>query len=128
MAKKETPAERAVRENLQYEAEYAAFVETYPARFAALLFDYMNLEYAGFRVKRLDAETYLFTGCLAWSTTELKVSPPANRNWEVVSALEETENYVDMFAQEQEEAARKHEAKKAALNKLTKEERELLGL
>ena len=128
MAKKETKAEATVRENLEYEAQYAAFVETYAARFAAAMFDYMTLTWTGFSVSRLDAETYVFSSQESYSTVELKVTPPANRNWEAVAKLEQVEDYLKEYALEQEEENRKYYAKQAALNKLSKEERELLGL
>jgi hypothetical protein len=126
---KETKAEAAARHELEAEASYQAFVRQYPARFACVLFKYMELEHAGFRVKRMDHETYSFYRVdHRWSERELKVTPPANRNWEVTTLLGDVESELADYAAEQAEADRKFAVKTAALAKLNKEERELLGL
>ncbi len=125
---KETKAERLAREELEAEASYQAFVREYPARFAALMYEYLSLEHAGFNVDKVDDETYSFYRGEKWSSYELKVTPPANRNWEVVSNLEEVESKLAEYAAEQAEETRKYSLKCAALGKLTKEERELLGV
>jgi hypothetical protein len=126
---KETKAEAAARHELEAEVSYQAFVREYPARFAAVLFEYLQLEHAGFRVKKMDAETYSFYRAdHQWSDRVLKVSPPANRNWEVTTLLGEVESELADYAAEQAEADRKYAVKAAALLKLSAEERELLGV
>lgn len=127
---KETKAEAAARQELEAEVSYQKFVREYPARFAAVLYEYMDLHYVGFRVKKLDEETYSFNrdSDNRWSERELKVTPPANRNWESVSALEDVERELKNYAEEQAEERRKATVRQAALSKLNAEERELLGL
>jgi hypothetical protein len=126
---KETKAEQLHNAELEAEVSYQKFVREYPARFVAAMYEYLTLEYAGFRVHKLDAETYNFSvEGERWSDCELKVAPPANRNWEVVEALESVERGLLRYAAEQAEANRQYAVKQAALAKLSKEERELLGV
>lgn len=127
---KETKADREARMALEQEAEYQQFVREYPARFAKLMFDYMNLSHAEFYVKQLDAETYEFSrdSYSSWKNSTLKVSAPANYNRKVMYDLEEAERYLQDYARELAESLRKYQVKQAALNKLSAEERELLGL
>jgi hypothetical protein len=126
---KETKAERAAREEFEAEVSYQNFVREYPARFVAVMYEYLTREHAGFRVHKLDAETYSFSReDYSYSNRELKVAPPANRNWEAVEALEEVEHYLADYARELAEENRKFMVKQTALAKLSKEERELLGV
>jgi hypothetical protein len=126
---KMTKAEQLHNAELEAEASYQKFVCEYPVRFVAAMFAYLQLDHAGFRVKKLDAETYSFS-CedYSYSDRELTVTPPANRNWETVNALEEVEHYLADYARELAEANRQYAVKQAALAKLSKEERELLGV
>lgn len=108
-------------------AEWATFVDAYPTRFAALLFNYMNTP--GFTVKKFDAETYEFNRPdHLWREYQLKVTPEVNWSSATVDAMDTLEHSLADYAREQAEAQRRYQVKQDALAKLNKEERELLGL
>jgi hypothetical protein len=126
---KETKAERAVREELEAEASYQDFVRKYPTRFAALLFDAAVKHNDVLIVARLDAETYRFAReNETWSDVVLKTTAPANRDWEALYNLEAAEQLVKNRETELDEENRKYHARQTAFAKLSKEERELLGV
>jgi hypothetical protein len=54
--------------------------------------------------------------------------PAEMKEWEDFYNLENVESYVKAYAKQKEEKERRYEMRKAALAKLTKEERELLGI
>lgn len=130
MSKRETAAERRAREaanRQEHEVRvWAEFTAQYPKRFAALLFAYADLDYAEFRVKKLDDETYEFSH--KYTDVTLKVTPPLNYVWDVMNNLESAEYELKEYQEEVAEEERKYAVKQAALAKLSKEERELLGL
>jgi hypothetical protein len=108
---------------------WARFTESYPTRFASLMWRYLTQTAAGFRVKKLDDETYEFDrDDYSYRTYELKVTPPVNYVWEVMDAMDSAESYLEDYAREVAEEERKYLVKVAALNKLSAEEKELLGL
>ncbi len=127
---RESAAERRAREaNERAEREARVWVEftaAYPKRFAALLFSYMELNYAEFRVTKLDEETYEFER--KYTAAQLKVTPPANYNWEVLNDMERAEEELRDYAEERAEEARRAQVRANALMKLTAEERELLNV
>ena len=124
---KETKAEREVRMAAEQMAEWATFVDAYPTRFAALMFNYMNTP--GFTVKKLDAETYEFNRPdHLWREYQLKVTPAVNWSSATVDAMDTLERSLAHYAAEQAEYRRRETVRKNALNKLDREERELLGL
>lgn len=126
---KETKAERAVREELESEVAWQKVVREYPTRFAALMFDAAVKHNDVLIVARLDAETYRFgREDETWSDIVLKTTAPANRDWEVLYELEKAEQLVKNREAELDEANRKYHARQTALAKLSKEERELLGV
>lgn len=126
---KETKAEREARMANELAAEWAEFVAAYPTRFAALMFAYMDLSHVGFQVRKIDAETYEFTRHeYLYRQFTLKVTPPANYSYETTDAVETLEAALADYAREEAEAQRRYQVKQAALAKLSKEERELLGV
>lgn len=127
---RETAAEKRVRleqERAERDARvWAEFTATYPVRFANVLFKYMELHYDRFYVKKLDDETYQFER--DYTDETLKVTPPANYDWEYFNALDSVETAVREYYEEKQEAERKYAVRRAALAKLTAEEKELLGV
>ena len=108
---------------------WAEFTATYPVRFVNLMFRYMELAYAQFRVKKLDEETFEFSReDYRYDNLELKVTPPANWNWEYLNEMEQAEALLADYDREQAEERRKESVRLTALSKLTAEERELLNL
>lgn len=125
----EKRAEAAALRNAEFAVEYAAFVQAYPTRFANVMFKYMELPHADFRVKKLDDETYAFSRTdYSWKSLELKVNPPAEPDWDYMNVMLNVEEYLADYAKDVAEQMRKHNVKQAALQKLSTEERELLGL
>jgi hypothetical protein len=119
----------AEKEAKEMAATWAEFTAKYPSRFANALFKYMELEYAMFRVNKLDDETYEFSReDYSYSTYELKVTPPVNYSWEFMSAMDNVESYLADYAAEKAEELRKMRVRLSALEKLTPEERDLLGV
>jgi hypothetical protein len=126
---KETKAERAIREEEEAVIAWWKFSQEYPTRFAALMFNVAVIHNDVLDVVKLDAETYKFyKDGESWSETELKTTPPLNRDWEVLYDLEAAEQLVNNREMELDEEERKNCARQAALAKLSKEERELLGV
>jgi hypothetical protein len=131
--KRETTKERAERERaemaVRQATEWLEFSAAYPARFATLMFRYMTLDYAQFRVKKVDNETYEFSReDYSYRDYVLKVTPPANYSWEYLNQLEQAEEQLADYDRQVAEQERKATVRAAALNKLTAEERELLNL
>lgn len=126
---KETKAEREVRLQAEQNERWAEFVAEYPARFANVMYLFMNNSHAGFTVKRFDYDTYEFgRHDHMWAVYTLKTTPPQNYSLDVMDALENLESEFKAFKAEEAEAQRKYEVRQAALAKLNKEERDLLGL
>jgi hypothetical protein len=108
---------------------WAEFTATYPVRFVNLMYRYMALDYAQFRVKKLDEETFQFLReDYRYDNLVLKVTPPANWNWEYLNEMEQAEALLADYDAEQAEERRKESVRMVALSKLTAEERELLNL
>jgi hypothetical protein len=108
---------------------WAEFTASYPVRFANLMYRYMALDYAQFRVKKLDEETFEFSReDYRYDNLELKVTPPANWNWAYLNEMEQAEALLTDYDAEQAEERRKESVRLTALSKLTAEERELLNL
>ena len=126
---KETKAERAVREEAEAVVAWAIFVQEYPTRFAAVMFDAAVKHNDVLTVSKLDDETYSFSRENEnWSDVALKATPPVNRDWEVLYLVEKAEQLVKNRQTELDEENRKYHARQTALAKLSKEERELLGV
>ena len=107
-------------------AEWAEFTAQYPARFANLLFQYLNLTHEGFNVVKVDDETYVFQRNHTEET--LKVTPPVNFSWEFKYSVESVEREFKKLEEERAEAERQRLFRANALSKLTLEERRALGL
>ena len=119
---RETKAQRLEREAAEraaYEAEMAA---TYPARLMAMLE----------RATKVNFELEVRDGKFVLEDRDDRrdrvVELTLTYSTENQEALHELEWRVDMKEEAEREAERKRLAKQAALAKLTKEERELLGL
>ena len=125
---KETKADREARMEQEQAVQWAEFVAAYPTRFAALMFAYLDTG-GEFQVKKLGTETYNFTRHEhLYRSYQLPVSPPAHYNYSTVDAMETLEAALADYAAEQAEVQRRWEVKQNALNKLSAEERELLGV
>jgi hypothetical protein len=98
----------------------------YPARFANLLFQYLNLNHEGFNVVKVDNETYVFQRNHTEET--LKVTPPDNFSWGFKYSVESVEREFKKLEEERAEAERQRLFRANALSKLTLEERRALGL
>ena len=111
--------EREAQERAAYEAEMAA---TYPQRLMAMLE----------RATKLNFELEVYDGCFVLSDRddryERAVELTLAYSRENQEGLHELDWRVDMKENAQREAERQEQVKRAALNKLTEEERELLGL
>ena len=110
-------------------AEWAVFTATYPVKFANLMFKYAELDFAGFKISKLDEQTYTFLRCdYAYKQYTLTAIPPSEYDWEYVNEFELAHDLLADYDREQAEVFRRSEMRLNALNKLTKEERELLGI
>lgn len=111
--------EREAQERAAYEAEMAA---TYPQRLMAMLE----------RATKLNFELEVYDGRFVLSDRddryERAVELTLAYSRENQEGLHELDWRVDMKENAQREAERQEQVKRAALNKLTEEERELLGL
>jgi hypothetical protein len=122
MMARETKAERLAREAAEratYEAEMAA---TYPARLMEMLERATNQNF------ELEVRGGMFVLSDRDDRHDRTVMLTLTYSKENQEALHELDWRVDMKEQAEREAARKAAAKQAALSKLSKEERELLGL
>lgn len=124
---RESKVEREAREAVDRYNEWTLFCDSYPTRFASLMFAYFEHAHAGFRVVKCDSETYTF-GRHAYGFVDLSVTPPANHNYDTMYVMGRAEAALQEYELEVAEENRKYQAKSAALAKLTKEEKELLGL
>ena len=118
--RKETKAQRLEREAAEraaYEAEQAA---TYPQRLMAMLERAQTVNFA------LEVRNAKFVLVDRDSTTVLGLTLTWTKDNE--EALQGLEWHVDMKEEAEREAERKAAVRQAALSKLSKEERELLGL
>jgi hypothetical protein len=130
---KETAAARREREAKEFdkakELEWAEFTAAYPANFANLIFEYMGLYYAGFRVRKIDSDTYNFNReDYSWKEFTLQVVPPKSYTWEYINDFDNAYKTLADYAAEKAEERRRESVRMAALAKLSKEERELLGV
>jgi len=130
---RETKAQREAREAAEHQAAWDKFREEYPQRFAKVLFAFTRLDVSGahlesepYQVDQLDEETYAFVH--DYTDATLKVTAPVNQVWDVLYTLERLEGCVESYDRARAEEQRKADVRKAALWKLTDEEREVLGL
>ena len=112
-------------------AAWEKFCESYSERLVNLVYQFGKLEHAGFTVKKIDCETYSFYTNYGWAPSDellLTVVAPQNPCHDTKWTVESLESAVADFFAEEEERIHQTEAKKAALAKLSAEERVLLGL
>ena len=120
---KETKAERLAREAAERERVEAEEVATYPQRLMALL---ARAQAANYEVQ---AGTDLtFTLYDRDDRYNYKYMLNLFRSGDAEVSLYELTWHVELKEKEAREADRKYQVKQAALNKLSEEERELLGL
>lgn len=128
---KETKAERQLREEAAADLQYNEFKQTYHNRFASAMFMFMNLSHEGFSVSEGNPGTYVFTRYEkdAWNgVLHLPATLPEFQDWALMTALTEVEEMFRAYMKEKAEAERKSLVRQTALAKLSKEERELLGV
>lgn len=123
-----TKAEQAAAQELEAEVSYQKFVREYPARFAHVLFNFATMNNSELRVKKADADRFVFSTENDWESRTLRVAAPTKQDWELVEDLEYVERLLSDYHAERAEEQRKYEVRTAALAKLTKEERELLNV
>ena len=121
---RETKAERLAREAAEQAAYEAAQAATYPERLMAALEEAttknnyeLKVRDGLFELRDRDSSDY-----------DLALTLTYQYNTHSQSALEDLEWDLRGKAQERAEAERRYQVRQAALNKLSKEERELLGL
>lgn len=127
-SKTECRAQQKAR-RIEFETtEWAKFAATYHVRFANLLFKYMELSYDQFNVMKVDDETYAFDLADSYLTYDLTVTLPASYNRSYMDTVEKLEFELSRYYARLKEANRQTSVRAAALNKLTDEERRLLGV
>lgn len=111
------------------------FIEQYPERFVKVMYDFFEIgQYNGFTVNKRE-DGYFFMAdnedSKSWCNRLLPVSvldtENENRN-NIVYALECAESVVKTYHNHQLKKLEREQKRVAALNKLTEEDRELLGL
>lgn len=122
---RETKAERMERQAREEAAEAELQKDAYPARLMALLERAAKTHEFDLTVK--DAKLVM-TRRNSSEYSDQPMSFTLSYTFDNHSNLDELEWKVNAVEQEQAEAARKYQARQAALAKLSKEERELLGV
>ena len=128
---RKTKAELQAEEAAAKLAAWEKFCESYSERVVNLVYQFGKLGEAGFTVKKVDRETYSFYTDYGWAPSDellLKVTVPQNPCHDTRWTVDSLESAVADFVAEEEEKIHQREAKKAALAKLSAEERALLGL
>jgi len=102
---------------------WAEFVQNYPYRFSAMLYQYLKRNKT---VEQVEPALYRFE--TEWQSVVLPVVPSAEYNYETISSLETVEREIELALEREREELRQSQVRLAALAKLSDEERELLGL
>lgn len=135
-----TKEEKMAQQAIANQRAWNEFRASYPERFAALMYEFMTLGEqvrlelaAGFNVKKLDANTYLFEGGVSYTTqakvlVTLSIEPMRDYVWEFETLESVVEEYYERVAEEARKAAIKREALEKVRNTLNAEEMKLLGL
>lgn len=134
--KRKTAAEKRQEQQAAQDAENAAdweiFKKEYPAKFAALMWDYFKFSRDNYKIviERVDDDTYAFRSVDGWHTEDFKLSavPPENYSWEYLRTFRDAEQAIETEREKQREVERKELLKQTALAKLSDEERRVLGL
>lgn len=130
-----TKANQALLEMSAKQHTWNQFRETYPERFAALMYEYMTLNAEGqsFSVDHLGSNVYLFIGKVGYPVEAklmavLTEQPINDYIWQ----FESIERVAQEYHEEVAEVARQAEIRRVALEKLratlTDEEISLLGI
>lgn len=130
--KRKTKAEIAEEQAKAKQAHEDEFVEGYSTRLIRVMYDFYNLRHAGFGVTRDDSsDEYHFTAGHDYSGAfcdDWIPETPVGDLSDVEYMLERVEDAVTAFRQYEKELAEMALKKQAALAKLTKEDKEILGL
>lgn len=114
-------------EQLRLEQErqtWVEFVKNYPYRFASVL--YQTMRRNEFQVQSLGSGQYEIS--FNYITVTLPVVLGEEHNQETIWHLEQVEQELELIKLREEEQERQAQARRAALAKLSDEERRLLGL
>jgi len=114
-------------EQLRLEQErqtWVEFVKNYPYRFASVL--YQTMRRNEFQVQSLDSTRYEIS--FNYTTVTLPVVLDEEYNQTLVWHLEQVEQELELIKLREEEQERQVQVRRAALAKLSDEERRLLGL
>ena len=133
MAKpKETKVEAQARLALEQAAAWVTWKQEYPVRFLSVMYGFMDAAKVGapFSVVR-DADemgTFHFKSNLDWKETFELYMPGDEYDRDLVEYLVGAEHVLTRYAEQKAEEVRQQQAYSVAYNKLTKDERELLGV
>ena len=114
----------------QNEADWELFKKEYPNRFAALLFDFHKFSATDYNLNGVRSENnYEFCWGASWnrSSVDLSPIPPNNYDWEYAEKMRDAERAIQEERDRIAEAERKEQIRQNALNKLTDEEKKILG-
>lgn len=132
--KRKTKAQKQAEAELQQYAErekaWEEFKAEYPTRFAALLFDFHKFSATDYNLDVVRTEdNYEFCWGTSWNrkSVDLKPVPPSQQSWEYLYGLEAAEAAIQEERDRIAEAERKQRLRQAALDKLTAEEKQVLG-
>lgn len=129
--KAQKQAEAAIARRDEQKKEWEEFKAEYPTRFAALLYDFHKFGATDYNLNVVRAENnYEFCWGAGWNRKSVDLEPttPVEQNWQYLYNLEEAEAAIQEERDRLAEAERKQQLRQAALNKLSDEEKQALGL
>lgn len=133
--KRKTAAEKRQEQQAAQDAQNAAdweiFKKEYPAKFAALIFDFLRFNTTDYSIDIVRTENnYEFCWGTEWNRNrvDLLPVPPENYDWLYLQSFRDAEQAIEHEREKQREVERKELLKQTALAKLSKEERKVLGL
>lgn len=115
----------------QHDIWWKEFKAEYPSKFAALIFDFFKFSATDYNLDVVRTENnYEFCWGAGWNrkSVDLQPVPPEDYDWEYLQAFREAEAAIQEERDRIAEADRKQRLRQAALNKLTDEEKQALGL
>ena len=128
--KAEKQAEAEEIKKKQNDADWEFFKEDYPNRFAALLFDFFKFGQTDYNLSVVrTVNNYEFCWGAGWNrcSVDLSPNPPENYDWEYAEKMRDAERAIQEERDRIAEAERKEQIRQNALNKLTDEEKKILG-
>jgi hypothetical protein len=126
---KETAKQRKEREELEAKFRFVELQKAYPRRLMRSMMDYVQLGQFLVVPHISQPDVYVFYPDPNLSYVDAHFDMPAEMiTWDNFYDLEKIEAYVKEYAEAKDEEHRKAQARKDALAKLSKEERELLGV